>query len=64
MLAASPLLADAGLSLADLDDDDPAFAQALRVLLWDTYQQAGCPLGEAESAMLAWWAFGQGTTVQ
>lgn len=50
--------------LEALDQDDPAFGAALRVMMWDAYTDAGHPLGAEEEAMLAWWGFGVGTTVQ
>ncbi|GAB5537735.1 MAG: hypothetical protein Rubg2KO_39840 [Rubricoccaceae bacterium] len=50
--------------LHQLDDENPLFADAMRMMLWDTYVEAGQPFGANEDGMYAWWAFGQGTTVQ
>ena len=61
-LAALP--SDIEHHLHQLDDEDPMFADAMRMMLWETYSQAGLPLGPDEANMYAWWAFGQGTTVQ
>ena len=59
-----PLPADVQRHLRQLEDEDPMFADAMRLMLWDGYAQAGCPLGRDEHAMHAWWAFKTGTTVQ
>ena len=61
---APPLPLDVRASAGQIEDDDPALAQALRAMAWDAYLQAGRPLGAGEDAMWAWWAFGQGTTTQ
>lgn len=61
---APTLPADVREVLSDLTDQDDAFAGALRSMLWDVYLEAGRPLGPDEDAMIAWWAYGQGTTVQ
>lgn len=50
--------------LHQLEDEDPLFACALRMMLWDAYVEAGQPFGADEDGMCTWWAFGQGTTVQ
>ena len=60
----SPAPADLGDRLDAIAEETPAFANALEVMLWDAYVEAGRPLGPEEDAMLTWWAFGQGTTVQ
>ncbi|MEM1117979.1 MAG: hypothetical protein AAF845_07265 [Bacteroidota bacterium] len=60
----SPDTADLTDRLAAIADDTPAFGEALRAMLWEVYTEAGRPLGPDEEAMLAWWGFGQGTTVQ
>lgn len=61
-LAALP--SDIQQQLSVLEEEDPSFAEAMRVMLWDTYVRSGLPLGHSEHGMHAWWAFGQGTTVQ
>ena len=43
---------------------DPAFADALRAMMWDAYVGAGRPLGPDEDAMWSWWSYGQATTTQ
>ena len=50
--------------LRQLDDEDPAFADAMRRMLSFSYREAGRPLGADEAGMCAWWASGTGTTVQ
>ena len=58
------LPSDVERHLHQLDDEDPMFADAMRMMLWDTYTQAGHPFGADEAGMCAWWAFGQSTMAQ
>ena len=57
-------LPDVRLRVLAVADGDPAFADALRKMMWDAYVEAGCPLGPTEEALFAWWSFGLATTVQ
>ena len=57
-------LPDVRLRVLAVADGDPAYADALREMMWDAYVRAGRPLGPTEDAMWVWWSYGQATTVQ
>ncbi|MDT7858230.1 hypothetical protein RQM47_16395 [Rubrivirga sp. S365] len=60
----SPPLPAPRLRVLEVADGDPAFAAALRGMMWDAYVRAGRPLGPSEDDMFTWWSYGRATTVQ
>lgn len=38
---------------------DPGLMLQVRGMMWMAYNEAECPLGPSERAMLVWWTFGQ-----
>lgn len=57
-------LPDLRLGVLQAAGGDPAFAAALRQILWDGYCHAGRPFGPDEDGMWTWWAYGERTTAQ